>query len=448
MLGVCGVGMAGVAYLLANRGWRVSGCDAHLNPLAGWLRAAGVPVTEGHDPAHLAAADRVIVTPAVSDEEPELAAARASGLPVFRRGEVLAALLSQGRGVAVCGAHGKTTTSCFTARLLQELGASPGWCIGGATRRLGGVAGGGGGPVLVAEADESDGTLALYRPAVTVLTNIDLDHLEHFAGEEALLACFRQAVSQTREGVAFCRDNARAWQVAQQAAVPVLGFGFSDNAALRATDARVEAETVSFSVVYRGTVWGRVTLGVSGRHNVLNALGAAAAALLLGYEPDEVFNALSRACDELPGRRFETVAEAQGIRFIADYAHHPAELKAAVEMARVQEPGRLIAVFQPHRYTRLRDLWNDFLTCFSDADAVFVCDVYGAGEEAIPHVCAERFAQELQLHHPQAAYMPGFDALPHLIRQVLRPGDTIVCLGAGSISAQSVALAAGLKGKK
>lgn len=441
MLGVCGVGMAGVAYVLANRGWRVSGCDAHLNPLAVWLRAAGVPVTEGHDPSHLAGADRVIVTPAVSADEPELAAARAKSLPVFRRGEVLAALLSQGRGVAVCGAHGKTTTSCFTARLLQELGADPGWCIGGATRRLGGVAGGGG-PVLVAEADESDGTLALYRPAVTVLTNIDLDHLEHFDGETALLACFRQAVVQTREGVAFCRDNARAWQVAQQASVPVLGFGFSDNAALRATAARVGAESVSFSIVYQGATWGRVTLGVSGRHNVLNALGAAAAALLLGYDPSEVFNALPRACDELPGRRFETVAEVPGIRFIADYAHHPAELKAAVEMARVQEPGRLIAVFQPHRYTRTRALGPDFPAAFAAADEVILLPVYAASEKPVEggDICdlydwfrkAENGGRRAEAC-PRVKLARSREEAWAYLRQAVMAGDLVLIAGAGDV---------------
>ena len=183
MQGICGVGMAGVAYLLARRGWSVSGCDAHLNAWADWLRTYGVCVEQGHDPAHLTNVDCVL-------------AAHERGLPVFRRGEVLAKLVSDARGIAVCGAHGKTTTSCFTARLLQELGAVPEWCIGGTTPRLGGVAGCGNSDLLVAEADESDGTLAQYAPAVTVLTGIDLDHLEHFDGETALTACFASVVAR------------------------------------------------------------------------------------------------------------------------------------------------------------------------------------------------------------------------------------------------------------
>jgi len=442
MQGICGVGMAGVAYLLAKRGWRVSGCDAHVNALAPWLHAAGIPVVEGHDPAHVADSDRVIVTPAVPASDPELGAARARGLPVFRRGEVLAALLSRSRGVAVCGAHGKTTTSCFTTRLLQELGAAPGWCIGGVTQRLGGVAGGGPGDLLVAEADESDGTLALYHPAVTVLNNIDLDHLEHFDGEAALLACFRQAVAQTREGVAVCRDNVRAWGVAQTAAVPVLSFGFSEAAALRATDVRVDAASVSFGIVYRGEAWERVTLGVSGRHNVLNALGASAAALLLGFEPGLVFGALARACGELPGRRFETVAEIPGIRFVADYAHHPAELKAAVEMAREQKPERLIVVFQPHRYTRTLALGPEFPPAFAAADEVILLPVYAASEAVIEggDICdlydwfrraedGERKAEE----GPRVKLARSREEVWGYLRQTVRPGDLVLIAGAGDV---------------
>jgi UDP-N-acetylmuramate--alanine ligase len=438
MLGICGVGMAGVAYLLARRGWRVSGCDAHVNALGEWLRAAGVPVAEGHAPAHLAACpdlERVIVTPAVSSSEPEWAAAREHGLSVFRRGEVLASLMSQGRGVAVCGAHGKTTTTCFTTRLLQELGANPGWCIGGATRRLGGVAGGGGGALLVAEADESDGTLALYHPAVMVLTNIDLDHLEHFNGEAALFECFRQAVTQTREGVAACRDDARAWQAAQSASVPVLGFGLSEGASLRAVEVAVDAGSVSFDVVYLNRMFGRMTLGVSGRHNVLNALGAAAAALLLGYEPEAVFSALAAACDELPGRRFETVAEVPGIRVIADYAHHPAELQAAVEMARVQRPERLIAVFQPHRYTRTLALGAAFPAAFAAADEVILLPVYAASEAPLEggDIC------DLYAHF--RSVLPALtvklarsrEETWQYLRQALRPGDLLLIAGAGDV---------------
>jgi UDP-N-acetylmuramate--L-alanine ligase/UDP-N-acetylenolpyruvoylglucosamine reductase len=435
MLGVCGVGMAGVAYLLASRGWRVSGCDAHLNTLAGWLQAAGVPVMEGHDPSHLTGIQRVIVTPAVAESDAELSAARMQNMPVWRRGEVLASLLSQAQGVAVCGAHGKTTTSCFTTRLLQELGAEPGWCIGGATRSLGGVAGGGQSRLLVVEADESDGTLALYHPAVTVLTNIDLDHLEHFAGEDALLACFRQAVMQTLVGVAVCRDDLRAWQVAEIAGVRVLGFGFSKEAELRAVDVHVDAASVSFGVFYQGKSFGTLSLGVSGKHNVLNALGAAAGALLLGFEASSVFAALARACDELPGRRFESVAEVQGYRFIADYAHHPAELTAAVEMARVQNPKRLIVVFQPHRYTRTLALGESFPSAFTLADEVILLPVYAASEAPVEggDIC-DLYTHFRTLEPKLSVRLArSMEEVWRYLRHALQQGDLLLIAGAGDV---------------
>lgn len=380
MLGVCGVGMAGLAFLLSKRGWQVSGCDVSCNALATWLGSADMTVFIGHDPAHLENIDRVIVTPAVPMDEPERQAAMLRKIPIFSRGEVLASLVNVSRGVAICGAHGKTTTSCFTTRLLQLLGRSPSWCIGGTTQQLGGVAGVGSGDLLVVEADESDGSLACYRPAVTVLNNIDLDHLEHFNGEEALLDCFRQVVKQTRDALVVCRDNPRAWQVAQSAGVPLLDYGTHETAQLRATAIQVDATQASFEVIFRGLSYGRVVLKISGQHNILNALGAAAAVLALGLDPVPVFAFLPEACTQLPGRRFETIAMKDGVRVIADYAHHPVELSAALAMARLQQSQRLVVVFQPHRYTRTRALGPSFPAAFTAADEVILLPVYAASE--------------------------------------------------------------------
>ena len=437
MAGVCGTGMAGLAFLLAKLGWRVSGCDAVPNALREWLERSGVPVARGHDPAHLAGVDRLVVTAALDRAESEVAAALAKGVSVLRRGEVLAALVSQRRGVAVCGTHGKTTTACFTARLFQELGDDPGWCIGGATRRLGGLAGGGAG-LLVVEADESDGTLALYCPALTVLTNIDSDHMEHFQDERALSACFRKALSQTREGLAVCRDDARAWSVAEGVDAPVLGYGFSEGAELRACEVEAGADSVAFSVLYRGIALGRVKLGVSGRHNVLNALGAAAAALLAGHAPERVFGALGEACRELPGRRFECIASAGGISFVADYAHHPAELKAAVAMALDRKPARLVAVFQPHRYTRTKLLGAAFPAAFAGADEVLLLPVYAASERPLEggDVC------DLYRHfvaapgggwHGRVKLARSVAECWQYLRQSLRAGDLALIAGAGDV---------------
>ncbi len=438
LAGVCGTGMAGLALRLSKLGWLVSGCDVRPNAMRDWLEAMGVTVSEGHTLAHLEGVDLLIVTAALDGAEPEVAEARVRGIPVMRRGEVLAALVSQSRGVAICGTHGKTTTACFTARLFQELGADPGWCIGGTTKRLGGVAGGGI-KLLVAEADESDGTLALYHPAVTVLTNIDLDHMEHFKGEEALSACFRKVLSQTREGVAVCRDAARAWRAASDLQVPVLGFGFSEEADLRACEVVTDAESVSFGILYQGCAWGRVKLGVSGRHNILNALGAAAAALLAGDAPERVFSALAAACTELPGRRFESVAAVGGMLFVADYAHHPVELRAAVEMALAQSPARLVAVFQPHRYTRTQLLGEAFPAAFAGADEVLLLPVYTASEKRVEggDVC------DLYRHFLESSDGGAWRGRVKLarstvecwqyLRQTLRRGDLVLIAGAGDV---------------
>ena len=438
LLGICGIGMAGVAHLLARRGWRVSGCDAHPNALADWLRDAGIEVAEGHSPQHLSPPpDRVIVTPAVSADDPEAAAARAQGIPVFRRGEVLASLLSHCRGVAVCGSHGKTTTSCFTAHLLQELGLAPDWCIGGFTRRLGAVAEGVAHgvlavPLLVAEADESDGTLALYHPEVTVLTNIDWDHAEHFRDEAELFECFRAVVRQTRKGVAVCHDHPRARQAAEAASVPVLTFGFGEGA-----DVRAAAEGDAFDVWYQGRSWGLVTLGVSGRHNILNALGAACAALLLGQPPERVFAALAPSCAELPGRRFEAVCEAGGIRFVADYAHHPQELKAAVGMALARRPQRLVVVFQPHRYTRTLALGAQFPEAFDGADEVILLPVYAASEKPLPGGMISDLYVHFREHGMSNAQVVSLarslEEVWGYLSRTLREGDFVLIAGAGDV---------------
>lgn len=455
-MGVCGVGMAGVAWLMRRGGCRVSGCDGLVNAWAGPLREAGIAVAQGHDPAHAGDADCLVVTPAVPPDHPELRAARALGIPVVRRGEALAGLMAARRGVAVCGTHGKTTTACFATRLLQELGERPEWCIGGATPRLGFVAGapeetaaekegaaagtdtaagGKAGRLLVAEADESDGTLALYRPEVLVLTNLDADHLDHFRDEEDLRDCFRRAVGGTRGGVAVCRDHPAAWDVGSRAAVPVVGFGFSPEAELRASGLRCTERGTEFTASFRGFS-AEVSLPVPGRHNVLNALGAAAAAILLGHSPEGVLAALPRACAELPGRRFETVSAGAGIRVVADYAHHPAELRRAVETALLFRPGRLRVFFQPHRYTRTLALRDRFPGAFRGADEVVLLPVYAASERPVPGGGAGDLYAAFRAAGAGRVLLARSigEAFAHAAHTA-RPGDFFLIAGAGDVIA-------------
>jgi UDP-N-acetylmuramate--alanine ligase len=436
-VGVCGVGMAGLAYLLAMRGWTVSGCDEKMNPLADWLRTGGVNVDQGHAKAHVTPdLSCLVVTPAVHPDEPELLAAKASGIPIRRRGEVLAELMSRNQTVAVCGTHGKTTTSCFTTRLLQCCGMNPGWCIGGMTQSLGAVAGVGDGQMLIAESDESDGTLAFYHPSVTVLMNLDIDHLEHFEDEADLADCFRRVIMQTRRGVAVCADHARAFDLAKASSlVPILTFGFSESADVRATGVEVTKEGSSFDIVINRTFMGRVTLPVSGEHNIINALGAVVAALLLGLPAEKILKSLPLACSELPGRRFECIAERDGVLFVTDYAHHPQELRAMLTMARLHRPKRLIAVFQPHRYTRTLALGSEFPAAFAGADEVILLPVYAASEDPLPGGSTCDLYAHFRQQFPAQSVKLGrsFREVWHYLKTVVRPGDLVLIAGAGDV---------------
>ena len=454
LMGVCGVGVAGVARLLVARGWQVSGCDtAPDGAMGAWLRSHGIAVIAGHDAAHIALladggsrgrGDTVslsngspallIHTAAVPSDHPEIAWARDAGLTVCRRGEALAALVDLSRSVAVCGAHGKTTTTCFATRLLQELGALPSWCIGGSTTALGGVAGVDGGDLLVVEADESDGTLALYHSAVTVLNNIDLDHLEHFAGESALLDCYRQAVRQTRLGLAYGADDARASDVAREFRGPTISFGFSEQATLRATQIELTADGIVFAVTWQGDELGRVALRVPGRHNVLNALGALAAGMLLGQDARTALALLPRVA-ELPARRFERIGAGGGIQVISDYAHHPAEIAALVATARLQGSRRVVAVFQPHRYTRTRALGADFPAAFEGVDELVLAPVYAASETPLEAGgIADLHAHFRRLQPALPVLLArSLDEAWAGLRRRLQPGDLLLVVGAGDV---------------
>ena len=438
MVGVCGVGMAGVARLLAARGYHVTGCDSSLNELAGDLRRSGVSVFKGHDEAHVAALPdnaSLIVTPAVARDEPELKAARKRGLPVYFRGEVLASLVSESFGIAVCGTHGKTTTACFVTRLFQELGSNPGWCIGGFTEKLGSVASPGDNNLLIVEADESDGTLQFYHPAITVVNNIDIDHLEHFDGEESLVECFKKVIKQSRQGVCLCRDDERACETVAGSGVNSLEYGFSELAALQAGAVEVRADSAGFNFIYNTVDYGWVELGIGGRHNILNALGAAAAALVYGFSVEDVVHALPAACSQLPGRRFEEINAVNGIRFVLDYAHHPVELKVAVEMAIACQPKRLITVFQPHRYTRTLALGDQFPAAFKGVDEVILLPVYAASEGVVEggDICDLYAHFRTQLPDQKVLLARDLKECHFYLKTSLQSGDMVLIAGAGDV---------------
>lgn len=443
-MGICGVGMAGVAHMMSKAGWHVSGCDAVSGNLTEWLTGGGIKVDIGHSCEHVdellargePASLLVVRSTAVPLTHPEIRHAIDAGIHVVQRGELLAVLSAKHTCVAVCGAHGKTTTTCFTTRLLQQLEADPNWCIGGKCNALGAVARAAeNSNLLVVEADESDGTLALYEPAVTVITNIDLDHLEHFRDEAELLACFETVARNTRKGIAFCIDDKRAGMVAQLHQNR-LGYGFSEKAELRATALQSKAGSIAFNVVFRGTDAGRFELPVPGKHNVLNALGAVAAAILLGYDLRNCLQKLSFAT-ELPGRRFEIVTSLpeKNIRIVSDYAHHPTEIRALIDMAKQQGANRLLAIFQPHRYSRTKALAKEFAQAFDGVDELILTPVYAASEPPINGGHITDLYGQFRLMRPELLTVLAFSLSEawEYLRRNIRQGDLVLIIGAGDV---------------
>lgn len=381
LVGIGGVGMAGVALLLKSRGFTVTGCDRERGNQTAWLEAHGIAVSVGHDVSHIdSTLQCVIRTAAVTPDSPEIVEADRRGVPVFTRGRVLPVLLEGKRSIAVSGTHGKTTTTTFTALLLSHAGLNPSWCIGGEPPGLDGVAGAGSGDAMVVEADESDGTIAFYHPDVAVITNVEFDHMEHFRDVEAFEACFRSFAGNARR-VVYCGDDPRAAALLKGASSAV-SYGLSQGTAVRG---RVQSENAEGSVVdveCGGQAIGQMNLAVPGRHNVLNALAAIAACRELGVDCRTLLQGVGQL--RLPGRRFETVVNHPDLRVISDYGHHPTEIAALVRTASLLAHRRITAVFQPHRYTRTAALGADFPGAFAGINELVLLPIYEASEQPVP----------------------------------------------------------------
>ena len=454
-VGAGGVGMAGVAFLLRRLGWEVTGCDGSRGPLLDWLAARGIPAVAGHDPAHLEPRpDLVVRTPAVHDDNPELAAARAAGIPVVARGDALAALSARYETYAVCGSHGKTTTSTFLATILRaERPADTLWCIGGASAALGGDVAGGEGRLLVAEADESDGTLARYSPAVTVLTNLDLDHVDRFPSVAAFERVFLDCIARTSRALVFGIDHPRAAAVAAASRHPRrVSFGFSPAAKWRLVSCEPDgAGTRSVLRTPDGAEL-PLRLPVPGRHNALNAAAAIAAAAEAGVAPERAVAALERSAS-LPARRFERIGAPEGFAVVSDYSHHPSEIRALVATARGVPHRRIVAVFQPHRYTRTRTFLEDFPPAFRGVDDLVLCPVYAASESQIPggtsadlyaafRAAAAADTPEGVPPIPVPVFAESLDDAFDYLAATIREGDLVLVVGAGDVNSLAPRLAA------
>ena len=429
LMGVGGIGMAGVARLLAAKGLNVTGCDGGEPRTLAWLRSCGIPATTGHAPAHLDGVDWAVFSPALQPGHPERAAAENKGIPLYRRGQVLPVLAELWKTVAVSGTHGKTTTSAMIAHVLRACGADPSWCIGGELPPDGAPAGIGKSDWLAIEADESDGTLAHYAPEIAVITNVEFDHMEHFASKDAMIECFR-AFARQAKAVVFCADDPEAVRVGT--AARGVSYGLAAAADFRAEILEVSAAGTRFEVRAPGGRIASISLPLPGRHNVLNALGALAACDRCGIALDAAGAAL--ASFALPKRRFEGVAEARGIRVVADYAHHPSEIRALIEAAKQAGAGRVWAVFQPHRYTRTLALGADFPPAFAGVAGVILAPVYAASEPPLAGGTSEDLLKHFWRHGgPPAELATDLEEAAEFVAARWKSGDWVLVVGAGDV---------------
>jgi UDP-N-acetylmuramate--alanine ligase len=441
-VGIGGAGMCGIAEVLHNLGFTVSGSDLRESATTERLRALGITVHIGHDARLVAGADACVVSSAVTADNPEVQAARAAKIPVVPRAEMLGELMRLQRGIAVAGTHGKTTTTSLIASLLAEGGLDPTFVIGGRLNSAGAHARLGRGRYLVAEADESDASFLHLMPFMAVVTNIDADHMPTYGGDFERL---KQAFVDFLHNLPFyglavlCLDDPVVREILPRVHKPVLTYGTVPEADLRATDIRQEGLAMHFRVA-RGEErgWFEATLNHPGRHNVLNALAAIAVAHELGVPKDAMRRALANFAGI--GRRFQLngrlpVEGGGEVILVDDYAHHPRELAATLEAARAAFPQRrLVVAFQPHRYTRTRDLIDDFSAVLSGLEVLFVTEVYSAGEAPIAGADGRALCRAIRARgRTDPVFVPDVQALPELLKDVLRPNDVLLTMGAGNI---------------
>jgi UDP-N-acetylmuramate--alanine ligase len=453
-VGIGGIGMSGIAEVLVNLGYRVQGSDAKRSRITDRLEKMGVEVFEGQRAENLGDAEVVVISSAIKRGNPELEEARRRKLPVVRRAEMLAELMRLRSNVAVAGTHGKTTTTTMVATLLDKGGFDPTVVNGGVIHAYGSNARVGQGEWMVVEADESDGTFNRLPATIAIVTNIDPEHMEHWGTIEALRDGFFQFVSNIPfYGLAvLCTDHPEVQAlVGRVTDRRVVTFGFNAQADVRAANLRYERGVAHFDIQLQSEdrVIEGCTLPMPGDHNVSNALAAVAVARHLGMKLAEIREALAGFGGV--NRRFTKVGEVNGVTIIDDYGHHPVEIAAVLKAARqtiADTPGaRVIAVHQPHRYTRLSNLFEQFCTCFHEADVVAIAEVYPAGEDPIPGASRDDLVQGLIAHgHRHARAILSEDDLARLVKEQARPGDIVVCLGAGTISSWAGNLPARLRG--
>jgi len=455
-VGIGGIGMSGIAEILHNLDHKVQGSDLAESANVKRLAGLGIDVKIGHDEDNIGTAEVVVISSAVKPDNPEVVAARARHLPVVRRAEMLAELMRLKWAIAVGGTHGKTTTTSLVASLIDAAELDPTVINGGIINAYGTNARLGKGDWMVVEADESDGTFMKLPATIAVVTNIDPEHLDHYGSFDALREAFDTFVHNIPfYGVAvLCIDNAEVQSmVGRISDRRIVTYGRSRQADIRVVNARFDRDGSTFDVVIRDRATGKrtsmndVTLPMLGEYNILNAT----ATIAIGRELEIGEAVIRKALAEFEGvkRRFTRTGEVDGITIVDDYAHHPVEIAAVLKAARSASSDRVIAVVQPHRYSRLEDLFEGFCTCFNDADTVIVTDVYAAGEAPIPGMDRDGLVEGLQAHgHRHVVPLERPNALAATVDEFAGPGDFVICMGAGNITAWAHSLPDELKSKR
>lgn len=437
LVGIGGAGMSGLAWLLLARGVRVSGSDLKESSALTQLRAAGARIELGHRETNLGEPDAVVVSTAIARDNPEIVEATRQELPVLARAQVLAALMRERRGVAIAGTHGKTTTTSMLAVILERAGRDPTYVVGGDLNESGSNARSGGGDLFVAEADESDGSFLLLEPEVALITNVEDDHVDFFPTSRDTEDAFGEFCLRAGTVIA-CADDPGCVRVVEAVGVRPLWYGEDERSDVRVTDLRVSGAGTAARLRVRGrdgSEWeGNLHVPIPGRQHAINAAGAIAAAIFLGVPAEAATEAL-RAFGGVR-RRWERKGEARGAEFVDDYAHHPTEIAATLSAARDGDRGRVVAVFQPHRYSRTAAMWRPLGESLRAADVVVVTDVYGAGEDPVAGITGKLVVDGLVEAEPgkRAVYLPKRPDLATFLAREVRAGDLILTMGAGDVT--------------
>lgn len=434
-VGIGGIGMSGIAQVLLEKGYSVSGSDISKTATAEKLESLGATIMLGHNGTNLSATDVVVVSSAISINNPEVKTAIRRGIPILHRSEMLALLMNEKKGIAIAGTHGKTTTTSMVALMVERAGIDPTVIIGGIVDQFKSNAKTGQGDYLVAEADESDGSLVRLNPHIAVITNIEADHMDYYADINAIKSTFVKFLKKVRpDGLAvLCVDDRNVKCVAEHYHGRKATYGLNNGAEIKAINIEFSELGSTYTVINHGLEVGRFSLNVPGMHNIYNSLAAIAVGTEMGIGMDVIQSALL----EFKGakRRFQVISSSDSMTVVDDYAHHPTEIMATLSAARkIRGQGRIISVFQPHRYSRTKYFFDLYGRSFFNSDHVIVTDIYAAGEKPIPQISGELIARTLTKYgHPSVEYIPSIDSVPQHIMEMSRPNDFVITLGAGDV---------------